>query len=67
MAFKACLVPSEDNKPGIGMQYVFNHKADWVDASKFGVHAKYKREGSRINYKKTIFWYFILSIQYYNK
>ena len=35
MAFKACLVSAEDNKPGIGMQYVFNHKADWVDASKF--------------------------------
>ena len=36
-------------------------------AEEVGVHAKYKREGSRINYKKTIFWYFILSIQYYNK
>ena len=32
-----------------------------------GVHAKFKREASRINYKKAIFWYFILSIQYYNK
>ena len=31
-----------------------------------GVHAKFKREASRINYKKAIFWYFILSIQYYN-
>ena len=32
-----------------------------------GVHAKFKREASRVNYKKAIFWYFILSIQYYNK
>lgn len=32
-----------------------------------GVHAKFKREASRVNYKKSIFWYFILSIQYYNK
>lgn len=32
-----------------------------------GVHAKFKRDASRINYKKAIFWYFILSIQYYNK
>lgn len=32
-----------------------------------GVHSKFKREASRINYKKAIFWYFILSIQYYNK
>ena len=34
---------------------------------KSGVHSKFKREASRINYKKAIFWYFILSIQYYNK
>jgi hypothetical protein len=32
-----------------------------------GVHSKFKREASRVNYKKAIFWYFILSIQYYNK
>ena len=32
-----------------------------------GVHTKFKREASRINYKKAIYWYFILSIQYYNK
>lgn len=32
-----------------------------------GVHNKFKREASRVNYKKAIFWYFILSIQYYNK
>lgn len=36
-------------------------------AEETGVHAKFKREASRINYKKAIFWYFILSIQYYNK
>lgn len=32
-----------------------------------GVHAKFRREASRVSYKKAIFWYFILSIQYYNK
>lgn len=32
-----------------------------------GIHAKFKREASRVNYKKAIFWYIILSIQYYNK
>lgn len=37
----------------------------WGEES--GVHAKFKREASRVNYKKAIFWYFILSIQYYNK
>lgn len=31
-----------------------------------GVHAKFKREASRVNYKRMIFFYFILSIQYYN-
>ena len=36
-------------------------------AEETGVHAKFKREASRINYKKAIFWYFILCIQYYNK
>lgn len=37
----------------------------WGEES--GVHSKFKREASRVNYKKAIFWYFILSIQYYNK
>lgn len=36
-------------------------------AEETGVHAKFKREASRVSYKKSIFWYFILSIQYYNK
>lgn len=36
-------------------------------AEETGVHAKFHREASRVNYKKAIFWYFILSIQYYNK
>jgi hypothetical protein len=31
-----------------------------------GVHAKFKREASRVNYKKAIFFYFCLSIQFYN-
>ena len=37
---------------------------EWAESS--GVHAKFKREASRINYKKAIFFYFILSIQAYN-
>ena len=35
----------------------------WAEES--GVHAKFKREASRVNYKKAIFFYFILSIQAY--
>ena len=36
----------------------------WGESS--GVHAKFKREASRVNYKKAIFFYFVLSIQAYN-
>lgn len=36
----------------------------WGDMS--GLHAKFSREASRINYKKAFFFYFILSIQYFN-
>lgn len=36
-------------------------------AEETGVHAKFKRIASRVNYKKAIFFYFILSIQKYNK
>lgn len=36
----------------------------WGDIS--GLHKKFAREASRVNYKKAIFFYFILSIQYYN-
>ena len=35
----------------------------WGESS--GVHSKFKREASRVNYKKAIFFYFILSIQSY--
>lgn len=35
-------------------------------AEEIGVHAKFKREASRVNYKKAIFFYFIFSIQAYN-
>lgn len=38
---------------------------EWGESS--GVHAKFKRDGSRINYKKSIYFYFILSIMYYNQ
>lgn len=36
----------------------------WAEES--GVHEKFQREASRINYKRAIFFYFIISIQYYN-
>lgn len=36
----------------------------WAEES--GVHEKFKREASRISYKKAIFFYFIFSIQAYN-
>ena len=35
-------------------------------AEETGVHDKYKREASRVSYKKAIFFYFIFSIQAYN-
>lgn len=34
----------------------------WAEDS--GVHSRFKREASRVSYKKGIFWYIILSIQY---
>ena len=37
---------------------------DWGDLS--GLHKKFTREASRINYKKAIFFYFIFCIQNYN-
>lgn len=36
----------------------------WAEAS--GIHDKYTREASRVNYKKAIFFYMLLSIQKYN-
>lgn len=54
---------TNSNNPNI---YTIKTTLDkWGEES--GVHEKFKREASRINYKKAIFWYFILSIQYYNK
>lgn len=35
-------------------------------AEETGVHEKFKREASRVSYKKAIFFYFIISIQAYN-
>lgn len=35
-------------------------------AEEVGVHEKYRREASRVNYKKAIFFYFIFCIQAYN-
>lgn len=34
----------------------------WAEDS--GVHSRFKREASRVSYKKGIYWYIILSIQY---
>ena len=36
----------------------------WAEES--GVHEKFKREASRVSYKRALFFYFALSIQYYN-
>ena len=36
----------------------------WGDIS--GLHKKFAREASRVNYKKALFFYFVLCIQYYN-
>lgn len=38
---------------------------NWGEES--GVHAKFSREASRVNYKKAIFMYLIMSIQHFNK
>ena len=35
-------------------------------AEEVGVHEKFKREASRVSYKRAIFFYFIFSIQTYN-
>lgn len=35
-------------------------------AENAGIHSKFKREASRVSYKKAIFFYIIISIQYYN-
>lgn len=37
---------------------------NWTDM--VGITQKFTREATRINYKKAIFFYFIISIQYYN-
>lgn len=37
----------------------------WADDT--GIHKKYRREPTRVSYKKAIFWYFILSIQAFNQ
>ena len=37
----------------------------WADET--GIYSKFTREASRVNYKKAIFFYFIIAIQYYNR
>lgn len=53
------------NSNNVNIKTIKDTLDKWAEET--GVHAKFKREASRINYKKAIFWYFILSIQYYNK
>ena len=36
-------------------------------AEEIGIHSRFTREASRVNYKKAIFFYFVFSIQSYNK
>lgn len=52
------------NSNNENIKYIKDTLNKWGEET--GIHNKYKREASRINYKKAIFWYFILSIQYYN-
>lgn len=53
------------NSNNVNIKCIKDTLDKWGEES--GVHSKFKREASRVNYKKAIFWYFILSIQYYNK
>lgn len=54
---------TNSNNPNIKL--IKNTLDKWGD--EIGIHSKFKREASRVNYKKAIYWYIILSIQYYNK
>ena len=54
---------TNSNNPNI--KFIKDTLDKWAEET--GIHNKFKREASRVNYKKAIFWYFILSIQYYNK
>lgn len=52
---------NSNNENLINIKNILNY---WGDMS--GLHDKFTREASRINYKKAVFYYFILNIQYYN-
>ena len=52
---------NSNNENLINIKNILNY---WGDMS--GLHDKFSREASRINYKKAVFYYFILNIQYYN-
>ena len=52
---------NSNDKNIVTIKETLNH---WGDMS--GLHGKFTREASRINYKKAFFFYFILAIQYYN-
>lgn len=49
------------NANNVNIQNIKDTLNKWAEET--GVHSKYKREASRISYKKAIFFYFILSIQ----
>lgn len=52
------------NNNNENIQRIKNTLDKWGEES--GVHAKFTREASRINYKRAIYLYFIFSIQHYN-
>ena len=52
---------NSNDKNIVTIKETLNH---WGDMS--GLHGKFTREASKIDYKKAFFFYFILAIQYYN-
>ena len=62
LAWAASLFKKTNSKNDniLRINQVLNH---WAEES--GIYAKFRREASRINYKKALFFYVILSIQKY--
>lgn len=52
---------NSNNENIINIKKTLDH---WGECT--GIHEKFKREASRVNYKRAIFFYFVLCIQYYN-
>lgn len=55
----------QTNARNDNVQLIKNTLSKWADET--GIYSKFKREASRVNYKKAIFFYFIISIQVYNQ